>query len=294
MEITDKVVIIAGASGLLGSRLCSFYKKKGYKVIATYRKNQPEIFDSKYNVDLTVKTEIEEIEDPVSLIINCAGYINIEGNELFPERSWLENVVIPHNLSEFSKMKGAKFVHISTDHFESSKKAPRYEDENFSVVNKYGYSKLEAEKMVSKSNSNALIVRTNFFGRSISGSTSLLDWVLTQIEDENEIKGFTDVFFNPVSINFLIKSIDTLLARDSKGIYNVASRQVISKFDFIEFIYNILNKDCGNIKQTSIDNNQKLAMRPKYMALDATKFESDTEQKVPNILDMLKNELMVI
>ena len=294
MGSLDETVLIAGASGLLGSRMCSFFKKQGFKVIVTYRRNEPKIFDTKYQIDLTVRDDFEKIKDSVTLVINCAGYTNIEGNEYFPEKSWLENVVIPQNLSEFSKAKGAKFLHVSTDHYKSLKDVPRNENENFVAINKYGYAKLEAEKIIKNFNPDALIVRTNFFGKSTSGSASLLDWVLAQIESENAIKGFDDVLFSPVSINSLIDSIYSLVAKGLSGVYNVSSKEVVSKFEFIEMIFKILKKDVGKIEKDSIDNSLGLTIRPKYMALDATKFEKEASRKIPNIHDMLISELMVI
>ena len=263
-------------------------------MIGTYRKNLPEIYDFKYDVDLTLEADIAKIKDPISLVINCAGFTDIEGNELFPEKSWFENVVIPYNLSEFSKSKGAKFLHISTDHYGSISNTPRNETEKFIAINKYGYSKLEAEKTINKSNPHALIVRTNFFGKSVRNSTSLLDWVLVQIERENEIKGFSDIMFNPISINFLIKSLDTLLDKGFDGVYNVASTEVLSKYDFIQLIFKALNKNSGKIVKASVDSIPLLTTRPKYMVLDSTKFNLATSLYAPSIYDMLRSELMVI
>jgi dTDP-4-dehydrorhamnose reductase len=294
MSSVKKTILVAGASGLLGSRVCTFYKKQGFQVIVTYRKNQPRIYDSKYKIDLIEKNDLSKIKDSVSLVINCAGYTNIESNELFPEKSWLENVVIPYNLSEFSKLRGAKFLHISTDHFVSLKNTPRIESEKFIAINKYGYSKLEAEKIIINSNPEALIVRTNFFGKGISGSASLLDWVLKQIEYDDEIMGFEDVLFNPVSIEYLVQSIETLLAKNLNGIYNVASTEVLSKFDFIKLVYNVLNKNSKKIVKVSIDSDPNLTIRPKYMALDSSKFELVASQNIPSIYDMLRSELMVL
>jgi dTDP-4-dehydrorhamnose reductase len=293
MLSSKKSVLISGASGLLGSRFCAHYKNQGNFVGAIYRSKTPSDFDIKYEIDLSNRDQLARISESYDLIINCAGFTNVEENEKYPERSWSDNVVAASNLSDYSRRRNIKFVHISTDHFESQIKSPRSELVDISPVNQYGYAKLEAEKTILNFNQEALIIRSNFFGRSKLSSSSLLDWILNQIAEKKTIKGYSDVYFSPLSIEVLMQSIDELINKNLFGIYNLGSLDVVSKLDFIKLIFQHLGLDQSLVIESSIDINPALIKRPKFMALDSGKYEQDSKLSMPKVEDMLKSELML-
>jgi dTDP-4-dehydrorhamnose reductase len=286
-------VLVSGASGLLGSRFCAHYKQQGYFVGAVYRSKPPLDFDLRYQINLSNRNELQKISESYDLIINCAGFANVEENEKFPEKSWLDNVVVASNLSEFAKSRNIKFVHISTDHFDSSAGSPRNELADTRPVNHYGYTKLEAEKTIQHFNQNALIIRSNFFGKSKFGSSSLLDWILNQIQEKKIIEGYSDVYFSPLSIGVLLQSIDALVAKNFSGIYNLGSQNVVSKLEFIKLVYRYFGLNNDLLLDSSIDSNPALVKRPKYMALDSGKYQNDLKLSMPMVEDMLKSELML-
>ena len=290
---SKKSVLVSGASGLLGSRFCAHYKNQGNFVGAIYRSKTPSNFDIKYKIDLSNRDQLARISESYDLIINCAGFTNVEANEKYPERSWSDNVVVASNLSDFSRSRNIKFVHISTDHFDSEIKCPRSELADIFPVNQYGYAKIEAEKTILNFNQQALVIRSNFFGRSKSSSSSLLDWILNQIQEKRTINGYSDVYFSPLSIEVLIQSIDELVNKNLFGIYNLGSHDVVSKLDFIKFIYQHLGIDNNLLLESSIEFNAALTKRPKFMALDSGKYERDSKLSMPKVQDMLKSELML-
>jgi dTDP-4-dehydrorhamnose reductase len=123
MIMSNKTVLITGSAGLLGSKLASLYKKNGYFVGVTYRSKEPLDFDKKYRFDLSKIDQLTGIKEHFQLIINCAGFTDVNENEKLPEKSWLENVVASNNVSEFARKNNSKFIHISTDHYFSTRKS---------------------------------------------------------------------------------------------------------------------------------------------------------------------------
>jgi dTDP-4-dehydrorhamnose reductase len=286
-------VLISGSSGLLGSRFCAHYKKQGNFVGAIYRSNPPLDFDVKYKIDLANTKQVSSICESYDLVINCAGFINVEENEKLPEKSWLDNVVAANNLSDFARSRNIKFVHISTDHFESHIKSPRSEIADIRPVNQYGYAKLEAEKTILYFNHDALIIRSNFFGKSRLASGSLFDWILNQIQDKKIIRGYSDIFFSPLSIRVLMQSVDELIEKNLFGIYNLGSQDVVSKLEFIKLVHQCLGVNNDLLLESTSDSNPELVKRPKFMALDSGKYERDLKLSLPKVEDMLKSELML-
>ena len=293
MNPSDKTVLITGSAGLLGSKLASLYKKNGYFVGAIYRTTEPKNYDIKYKIDLSKNDELLAIKHHFQIIINCAGFTDVNENERFPEKSWIENVVASNNVSEFARKYKAKFVHISTDHYSSNENLNRNETTSVYPVNQYGYAKLEAEKIILRKNKDALIIRSNFFGKNSIKGNSLLEWILNKIESNEPIFGFDDVFFNPVSIDYLFDAINKLLENSAKGIYNIGSKDAISKYNFIKLVYdNLGTTQTKLIKSNSIEN-ASFVKRPKFMALNCSKFEEATHSKVPDLSELLRSELMI-
>jgi len=293
MSHSNTSVLVSGASGLLGSRLCAHYKEQGNFVGAIYRSTPPLHFDKKYEINLSDRNQITQISEDYDVVVNCAGFTNVEDNEKLPEKSWLDNVVASSNLSDFAKRRNIRFIHISTDHFDSYVTSPRNEQADIRPVNQYGYTKLEAEKSILYFNQDATIIRSNFFGKSKFNSISLLDWILNQIKEKKIIKGYSDVYFSPLSIGVLMQSIDIIVDKKLVGIYNLGSKDVISKLEFIKLIYQNLGIDNNLLLESSIDLNPALAKRPKFMALDSSKYERDSKTSMPKVKDMLKSELML-
>ena len=115
-----KSVLVAGAGGLLGARLCNYFESQGFEVGAIYRTNRNFQAKNSYKIDLVNnKEELNSISD-YEILINCVGLTDVDQNQKLPEKSWLENVVTATNLAEFAKKKEMYFIHISTDHFQSA------------------------------------------------------------------------------------------------------------------------------------------------------------------------------
>lgn len=293
MNLSDKTVLITGSAGLLGSKLASLYKKNGYFVGATYRTTEPKNYDIKYKIDLSNNNELLAIEQRFQIIINCAGFTDVNENERLPEKSWLENVVASNNVSEFARKYKSKFVHISTDHFSSNENLNRNENTSVYPVNQYGYAKLEAEKIILRNNKNALVIRSNFFGKNSTKGNSLLEWILNKISAKERIFGFEDVFFNPVSIDYLFYAIDQLLDNSAEGIYNIGSKEAISKYNFIKLVFEILGATQTELIKSNSMENTRSVRRPTFMALNCSKFEVATDTKAPDLSELLRSELMI-
>ena len=208
-----------------------------------------------------------------------------------PEASWSLNAEIPMRLAQICSFMGIRLVHISTDHYASKKVQPRTESDSVIPINQYGYSKLQAERYILNFNANALILRTNFFGCSLNGKKSLLNFALKASDSQKEVVGFTDVFFSPVGAseiaNFLLDEKSTAI----KGVLNFASREVISKYDFLTLASKIQGYSDKHISRGSIVNSELTVVRPNYLALDSTRLLSEVGYDLPPIESMLRNEM---
>jgi dTDP-4-dehydrorhamnose reductase len=292
----SKKILLIGGSGLLGLNW-KFYDTQN-TVISTFSRRLPNIFDDWHQFTyngfnhLDLKNLIIAINPHV--IINCAALANVEKCEENKIVSTIVNSNLPKILAIICKEINCKFVQISTDHFDSEIKVPRSEEIGVVPINAYGQTKFSGEKFVLNANQNALIIRVNFFGFGTIGNPSLLDKILDHFEHGKTFFGFKDIFFTPISIKKLVTNVHKLLQVNQSGIFNLASSNVITKYNFAQAVSDVFELDSKFLKPADSSSVSYRSARPKYLALDATKFSYLTDTmnvSVDQMLSELKNDI---
>tara|TARA_Y100000389_G_scaffold204559_1_gene257983 strand:+ start:4719 stop:5597 length:879 start_codon:yes stop_codon:yes gene_type:complete len=278
-------LLFVGGSGLLGNNwLKSLSKNK--KIFATINKNRINLKKKNityFKLDLLNEKKISKFIDQngIDVVINVAALTNIEKCEKNKKKAYEINVKIPKILKKVAKKHSIRFVQLSTDHIYNGKKSGCY-SENYkaSPLNYYSKTKFFAENFT-KDYKKTLIIRTNFFGGYTRNKESFSELILNKIRKKNSIKLWDDVYFTPVNIFFLIKTIERLINRNVFGIINISSSNSISKYDFgikLCKYFKLNEKYILKNKQ-----NKKTILRPKNMCL--------SNKKLCKIFPDLKNKL---
>jgi dTDP-4-dehydrorhamnose reductase len=274
-----KRLLIIGSTGLLGSSLKNYLLNK-YEIKTVTSSSS----DSDYKVDMSSKKSCLTLLDKITpdFIINLAANTNVDNCEGNIEKAYQVNTNISENIAEYCRNNKSVFViHLSTDHFydkcQSNEKMVR-------IYNVYAMTKYAAE--LSCIETQTTILRTNFFGRSLSSvSSGLCDSIYDSASNGNQLNLFNDVYFSPLSINTLCKIIELCVRRKYPGVYNVGSKNGMSKEDFL---LNFLHK-CGlkevKYKSVCVDSMKFAVKRPKDMRMDVTSFEKQFEYKLPLLID---------
>ena len=284
--------LVIGATGLLGSTIFKRLHGTSQLFGTCYRS----IGSSGGNLHYLDASDLSRLSSLIkeitpSTIINCMGMTSVELCEMRPEASWKLNAEIPMRLAQISNLMGARLIHISTDHYDSKKIQPRTESDSVVPINQYGYSKLQAEQYILEYNPDALVLRTNFFGYARSEGKSLLNFALKALASQKEVVGFTDVFFSPVGASEIAKFLLDGKSIGIKGVLNFASREVISKFDFLTLVSRIQGHSDRHISRGSIVTSDLTVVRPNYLALDSTRLISEVGYELPSIEVMLRYEM---
>jgi len=293
----SKKLLLIGGSGLLGLNW-QFYDSQS-EIISTYSSRLPNIFDNwhQFTYDGSNYLDLKDLIIAINpqVVINCAAIANIEKCEANRPASTTVNSELPKILAIICKEIDCKFVHISTDHFYSEFKVPRSEKIDVVPVNAYGLSKISGEKFVLDANPRALIIRVNFFGFGTISNPSLLDKILDHFEHEKTFFGFNDIFFTPISIKMLVTNVHKLLQINQSGIFNLASSNVITKYRFAQTVSDVFELDAKYLKLADSSSVPSRSARPKYLALDASKFSDLTDTMnipVEQMLSELKNDII--
>ncbi|TGM60695.1 dTDP-4-dehydrorhamnose reductase family protein [Leptospira vanthielii] len=279
----DNLIIVVGGDGLLGSTLVPFLKNKGSRVITVSRTSKT----SDYNLDFSDEESAKKFLDSFDpeFIINLAGLTDVDFCEASPNMSYRINVKVVENIANWIKTKSPKchLVHISTDHVYDGNGL--HSENDVTITNYYAFSKLAGElaAMIIPST----VLRTNFFGKSFCAKRrSISDWLYTSLKNKEKIQVFEDVFFNPLSMDTLSELIFLSMEKKPVGVFNLGSRDGLSKADFAFLFSEIIHLNPSNMTRTTTDKVSFLKIyRPKNMVMDCSKFEKTFNLVLPTLKD---------
>mgnify|MGYP004002526295 FL=1 len=178
----SKKILILGSAGLLGSSLINFFVKNNINVFCHTRNAT-----SEYSADLTDEIQILKVLRSLNpdVVINLAGLTNVDECQKNHHEAYLCNVKILENMKKYFSVDNPSchLIHISTDHLYDSPKPNKINEIN--LKNTYAFSKYAGEIVASSFGMNVSILRTNFFGRSLSKNrSSFTDWLYESITNQ--------------------------------------------------------------------------------------------------------------
>jgi len=273
-------LLVLGSSGLFGSTLNPILEDSGHTII----KHSNSSYSSDVLADLTDEKNTYELINSVKpdVIINLVCLSDVDECERDIKKAYRLNVTTAKNISQAVTQsdRSIRLIHFSTDQIYNKKKANNEDD--VSLINNYAITKFQSEQEVSKA--NAMIIRTNFFGRSKHASKiSFSDWVTDSI-DKNEVKFISDVFFSPVTMTTLSELLLMIISKGlNSGTYNIGSKNGMSKFEFAQTLANLNGRNIEDSRSILLSQLDLDAKRPKCMIMNSAKFESDFDHELPTL-----------
>jgi dTDP-4-dehydrorhamnose reductase len=227
-------VLITGASGLLGINL-AMQASQQHTVFGTV--NSHALSTDAFSVlqtDLSAPGAVERLLDDAQpdWVIHCAALADVEACESDPLRARQLNSELPEKLARHVARGGARMVHLSTDSVFDGQRGNYSEEDAPNPINVYARTKLEGEVAVASTNPQAIIARVNLYGWSLTGKRSLAEFFYNNLSAGRQVLGFTDVYFCPLLANELGNILLKMLEMRLSGLYNVVSRECISKYEF--------------------------------------------------------------
>jgi len=262
-----KTVLITGANGLLGQKLCRHFSSS-YKVIATDLHPQSFVSFPKLsyeNLDLTDRRALEfhiRFYNP-SVILNAAAYTDVDGCEINKDQAWAVNVGGVKNLVKACQEHEIKLVQLSTDYVFDGEKGPYSEEDLPHPVSFYGETKLESENIIKQSGIDFLIVRTNvLYGFGIKVKKNFLLWLLEKLSAGEKLKIVTDQFNNPTLADNLSSCILEMVQKNLSGLFHVAGAEYLSRYDFAIKVAEFFQFDKADISTLRTEFLKQKAKRP--------------------------------
>jgi dTDP-4-dehydrorhamnose reductase len=148
-------VLVTGAGGMVGRALLESGRALGWEIVGTTR-SELDIADP-----AAVRAAVVAAEPRV--VLNAAGYTQVDTAESEPELARRANVDGPTWLADTCAAHGVPLIHISTDYvFDGGARRPYRPDDSPHPLCVYGHTKWEGEQAVRECLDRHLIVRTSW------------------------------------------------------------------------------------------------------------------------------------
>ena len=273
-------IIIFGGSGRLGSAITQYAKSKKLKYISVGNQKKCDL-----NLDLTKKDVIKILKKyKPKIIFNCIALTDVDFCNKDIHKAYDINVSIVSNLanSVIKSKISTKLVHISTDQiYNNYQKYKANNENNINPSNSYSVTKYLGELAALKYK-NSLVIRTNFFGKSyFKNKQTYSDYIRTNLTRKKKIKVPNNIIFNPINLSTLVENLFLISESNLKGIFNLGSKDSISKYNFAKKVAKKFK--LNNLYIVPFKSVYKKDIRPLGTFMDVKKFESKTGVKLPNI-----------
>lgn len=249
-------VLVLGSEGQLGSEICIKLKDHA---ITTAAHGQVDIARLAHLRDFAQKVRPE-------IIINAAGYTDVDGCEANKETAFLVNAIGARNAAIAAREAGADLIHISTDYvFDGRKKEPYVECDMAMPLNNYGWSKLLGERMAMEQNTRSFILRIAWlYGPA---GRNFVKTILALANDKDELRVVDDQRGTPTFAGDVAKQIKLLMDTESYGLYHCTSQGSCTWYDFAKEILRLAGIST-RVKPVTSAEYPRPARRPASSVLD--------------------------
>ncbi|OIP00096.1 MAG: dTDP-4-dehydrorhamnose reductase [Bacteroidetes bacterium CG2_30_33_31] len=270
-------ILITGGNGQLGSEI---------KSLSTFFNEDNFIFTDVAQLDITNASMIDDfvVQNKINVLINCAAYTAVDKAETEKELATLINVEAVKNLAVACKNHKILLIHISTDYvFGGDNYRPYIESDQKKPQSVYANTKLQAELIVEKFASKALIFRTSWLYSEYGNN-----FVKTMIKYGKERKSLNVVFDQIGTPTYaydlawnILNIIPKVINNEQVDIYNFSNEGVCSWYDFALAIMEEAKIDC-KINPILSKDYPLPASRPFYSVLDKSKIKTTFAIEIPH------------
>lgn len=288
-------LLITGCHGLLGQSLIEELGPDFGDVhgIDVHRSNyfQGLKWYTYHPVDITDREQILRQVRRISpqVILNAAAITSVDSCELEREHCWKVNVRGTENLVEAARRIQARLILLSSDHVFDGEAGPYSELDRPNPVSYFGRSKLAAENTVIGGGVEHTIVRTSMlYGRGRFLKPGFVTWLVGKLREGREVKVVTDQISNVTYARDLARAIKRVVMLRKSGLYHIAGRELISRFDFARRVAQAWGLEESLVRPTLTRLMTPVSPRPLQAGLEVDKAQKELTLTFANVDEGLK------
>lgn len=267
------MLLITGANGQLGTCLRDIVPPA------------QAIFTDVAELDITQENSVLAFgkDKPLTAIINCAAYTNVDKAQDEPALARKINVDGPANLAKLAALKNIPLIHISTDYvFDGTANTPLPEDAPTRPLGVYGQTKREGEEVVLQYAPTAVILRTAWLYSPYG--KNFVKTMLRLGKEKQELGVVFDQVGTPTYAPHLAQAIMQILPQIKEGtqeIYHFTDEGVCSWYDLAWYVLNKAQSPC-RVRPISSAQYPTKAQRPAFSVLNKSKITKTFNLQLPH------------
>ncbi len=269
----DKAIALISAGGFFGKKIAAIAKEQQYNVIPTYFPKREE--NCGIELDATKREAVKRFvaQAAADTVINCSAITAVDWCEQHRRKCFDVNVVGAKNIALACKANGKKMVHFSTGFVFDGNRQLYREGDSVKPLNVYAESKAESEKVVMKTISDYLIIRTiDLYGfNNENDPQCFVTWVLQKLRQGKQFAVVKDRFTQPTLIDELAAATMRLIELNARGVFHVVGSQYISKYKLALKTADTFGFDKKLLKPIATAELQQKAKRPILLRLSTKK-----------------------
>lgn len=224
----------------------------------------------------------------VGLVVNCAGYTNVDRAESEPELAMSANAHGAGVLAGLCARFGVHLVHLSTDYVFDGRAPgrPYREDDPAEPLSVYGRSKLMGEQMVRQAHPGALVVRSAWlFG---PGRDNFVSKVLAIARSGRPLRVVRDQVGSPTYTLDLARALLDLGRRRAPGLLHLVNRGLASRYELARQALVLAGLDPEAVTPIATAELGQPAARPAWSVLESRRAARLLGGPLPVWLDGLR------
>ncbi|WP_126973827.1 SDR family oxidoreductase [Gynurincola endophyticus] len=281
--MTQKKILITGANGFLGQFLVRDLWQKGYEVIATGKGENrlPFTYTERFTydtLDIGKSASVHSVFDKhkPNLVIHAAAITQVDDAERNTELAEQINVQGTAEVLVDAETYAEYILFISTDFVFDGNKGMYEEEDDLQPLSFYGFTKMQAEAIMSTAEIPYSIVRTCLvYGKPLSGARSnIIQWVSGKLQANEAIKVVNDQVRTPTYVEDLSKAIVQLVEQRLTGIYHISGKEVFTPYEMAVATANYLGADTSLITPVDASTFKEVGKRPLKTGFSIKKAET--------------------
>jgi dTDP-4-dehydrorhamnose reductase len=218
-----------------------------------------------YRTDITDRRALIKVivDTKPAFVINTAAMTDVDLCEIERELCWRLNVLAVENLIRACKKNDAHLIHISSDYVFDGRRPPYSEADTTAPIGFYGKSKLASENALRGAGLPHTIVRTQvLYGVAHRIRPNFVSFVLEKLRGSKPLTIVDDQRGMPTLADDLARGLARILQLRKEGIFHIAGRDSVSRWEFARAMARIIGEDPGRIAPIKTAQLQQKAPRP--------------------------------